>query len=120
MWIHTGLNLRGSQSYKFNFDLLYKYSAIVMLAEDEKNIKTLIKILKQHDLDIRREKLMRGDAFRVKSGACNFKDKQLIFIDKRMPADQQLSAIIDYVVDAKINFAEGEKEMLPISLRSLL
>jgi hypothetical protein len=88
--------------------------------DDDKIFKTLVKFLKNHELEVRREKLTRGDSFRVKSGECNFKDKKIVFIDARIPIEQQVSALVDYLVTSKIQFNSDELSELPQNIRNLI
>ncbi|MDR2337731.1 MAG: hypothetical protein LBE20_03665 [Deltaproteobacteria bacterium] len=92
----------------------------MLKTDDEKIFKIITKILKNHELEVRREKLARGDSFRVKSGDCNFRNKKIVFIDARLPIDQQVSALVDYLVLAKIQFNTNELDELPQNIRNLI
>ena len=88
--------------------------------EDDRQIRLLAKALKSKGLEIRREKLARGDAFRVKSGSCKFSGQDIIFIDSRLPYNNQLSVLIDYIVDSEIDLDSGDMKELSSSTQSLL
>jgi hypothetical protein len=92
----------------------------MLKTDDEKIFKIMTKILKNHELEVRCEKLARGDSFRVKSGDCNFKNKKIVFIDARLPIDQQVSVLVDYLVAAKIQFNSNELDELPQNVRNLI
>ena len=77
-----------------------------MKTDDETAVRAIVKFLKKRGHDVRREKLSRGDSFRVKSGECCFKDKKLLFVDTRLPAEQQLSILTDYLADLGIEYTE--------------
>lgn len=61
--------------------------------ECEQKIRKIINESSSSDILVRREKLTRGSSFRVKSGKCQLTGKKLIFIDKRLPIEQQLSML---------------------------
>ena len=88
--------------------------------DDEIVVKSIVKFLKNRGFDVRREKLSRGDSFRVKSGECSFKDKKLLFIDTRLPAEQQMSILTDYLVASELKFTEEELDTLPPSVRAVV
>jgi hypothetical protein len=87
---------------------------------DERQIKILIKALKASGLEVRREKLARGDSFRVKSGACHFSGQNIIFIDSRLQTQQQLSILVDSIVERQIDLNLQNIQGLSPSVRSLL
>ena len=89
-----------------------------MKADDETTVKQIVKFLRKYGFDVRREKLSRGDSFRVKSGRCSFKDKNLLFIDTRLPAEQQLSILADYLATSGIKLAEDELVGFPVAMRA--
>jgi hypothetical protein len=61
--------------------------------ECEQKIKKIIINSNESGILVRREKLTRGPSFRVKSGKCMLTGKKLIFIDRRLPLEQQLSML---------------------------
>ena len=69
---------------------------------------------------MRRENLSRGSAFRVKSGNCLLSGKDLIFVDKRLPAPQQLSVLLDMAVELQLPFEEIEIGAFPAPMQALL
>ena len=97
-----------------------KYDIKAGKPDDETTVKSIVKFLKKHGFDVRREKLARGDSFRVKSGECNFKDKKLLFIDTRLPAEQQMSILTDYLVTSGVKFTEEELAILPPLVRAVV
>ena len=88
--------------------------------DNERQIKILIKALKQIGLEVRREKLTRGDSFRVKSGTCHFSGQNIIFVDSRLQVQQQLSVLIDSIVERKFDLKIDDIEGLSPSVKSLL
>ncbi len=71
-------------------------------------------------ISVRRENLTRGSAFRVKSGNCSFNGKDIIFVDKRLATTQQVSFLVDCLVETKLVLDEAELLYLPPSARTLL
>jgi hypothetical protein len=65
--------------------------------ECELKIRKLVKDSSSLGLVVRREKLTQGPSFRVKSGKCFLTGKRTVFIDKRLPPDQQLTLLIEEV-----------------------
>jgi CRISPR/Cas system Type II protein with McrA/HNH and RuvC-like nuclease domain len=62
----------------------------------EQEINALADVLSQRGLKVRREQLVRGRSYRVKSGECMYSGESVIFIDKRLPLEQQLSVLKEY------------------------
>ena len=69
---------------------------------------------------IRREKLARGSAFRVKSGDCVLSGENMLFLDKALPVKQQLTMLIDWVMDKNLELAEEDLALLPKGTQELL
>jgi hypothetical protein len=65
--------------------------------ECEHKIKKLINESSDLGVIVRREKLTRGPSFRVKSGNCLITGKRVVFIDRRLPVEQQLSILRDEI-----------------------
>ena len=76
--------------------------------QEERELNLLIEMLGSKGVEVRREKLSRGHSYRVKSGDCVFSGENLVFVDRRLPREQQLSVIIDYLFELAITPAESE------------
>ena len=87
---------------------------------DEQELRRLIELLAGRNLVVRREKLARGYSYRVKSGDCVLSGENLVFVDKRLPLEQQLSVIIDYLMSYRIVLDDTELEQLSRKTQSLL
>ena len=59
----------------------------------ELEIRALQKALQKQGIVLRRENLARGSSFKVKSGECVYSGKRHIFIDRRLPVEQQLATL---------------------------
>jgi hypothetical protein len=88
--------------------------------EDERQLKILSGLFQRKGIEVRREKLARGAGFRVKSGNCLFSGDDLLFLDRRLPLKQQLSVMIDWLIEKDIELSDSEMEELPSSAKTLL
>lgn len=76
--------------------------------EEDGQFRSLRGILKRHGVTVRREKLSRGHAFRVKSGDCLLTGARHVFVDRRLPGPQQVQVLVDFLVDEKIDVLGDE------------
>ncbi len=74
----------------------------------------------QRGIMVRREKLASGPAFKVKSGNCMFSGDNLLFLDRRLPPDQQLGLLVDYLTESSFTLSSDELKLLPAQLRTML
>ncbi len=88
--------------------------------EDEKQVKLLVSLFQRKGIEVRREKLARGSGFRVKSGNCLFSGNDLLFLDRRLPLKQQLTVMVDWLVEKNVDLSDEEMEELPKAARSLI
>ncbi len=88
--------------------------------ELESQVKKLKKIIESRGFSVRRENLSRGPAFRVKSGGCHFSGSNVIFVDRRLPLDQQTTLLTDYILELGLEVSDEETEGLSDSLLELL
>jgi len=68
--------------------------------ECESRIRSIIKELAQVGVSVRREKLTRGPSFKVNSGSCSLGGKFTVFVDKRLPVEQQLQTLEEHKAPA--------------------
>ncbi|OVE80151.1 hypothetical protein BVY02_01270 [bacterium J17] len=87
--------------------------------QSEISVRRLVKALRNRGLEVRREPLSRGSNFRVKSGNCLLAGEKIVFVDRRLPAEQQISLLIDYVIDLDIELSEKEMEFLSPGVREM-
>ena len=87
--------------------------------QEERELSRLMEILRERGIAVRREKLSRGHSYRVKSGDCVFSGENMVFIDKRLPLEQQQSVIVDYLIDQRIAPNNEELEQLSTRTRAL-
>lgn len=70
--------------------------------ECEQKIRKIISKSNELGISVRREKLTRGPSFRVKSGKCVLTGKRTVFIDRRLPVEQQLNILLEEVNNASV------------------
>lgn len=99
---------------------MIKKAKTVAERQDEDQIRSLSKLLQSNGISVRREKLTRGQSFRVKSGGCFLSDQQTLFVDKNLPIPQQLSVLIDYLLDKRVEVPADVLQELSPQFRSLL
>ena len=62
--------------------------------QSDKIINELANVLTNAGYEVRREKLKQGYGWKVLSGACQLEEKELIFVDRKLPQDEQISFLI--------------------------
>jgi type II restriction/modification system DNA methylase subunit YeeA len=65
----------------------------------ESRLQELIGAAKQMNIEVRTEKLLREVGYRIRSGHCRLKDRELIVIDRDAPISDQidfLAAELEY------------------------
>ena len=88
--------------------------------EQERQIRRLSTFFVERGVQVRREKLSRGSAFRVKSGDYVLSGDDYIFVDKRLPVEQQYTVLMDRILDIQDQLSDSDLELLPDSARQLL
>ena len=89
-------------------------------SEGEKQLRSLQKVFEGRGIHVRREKLCAGPAFKVKSGDCFFSGERIIFVDLRLSSEQQLSVLIEYLIDAPFELSSEELNFFSASTRDLI
>jgi len=88
--------------------------------ELEREIKNIGKLIESKGIRVRREKLSRGHNFKVRSGNCVLTGSDHIFIDKRLPQEQQMMLLIDVLNQGSIEISVEEASVLSDKSKSLL
>lgn len=88
--------------------------------ENERQLRQLAQAFERRGISIRREKLSRGTAYRVKSGECIYTGRPHLFVDRRLPSEQQISLLVDFLVDLDLTLEETEVEGFTPRVRKLL
>jgi hypothetical protein len=82
----------------------------------ESVFKVLVEVLDSAGVAVRREKLKRGDGWRVASGQCRFREGKFVFVDQRMSQDDQIALLASYVRSMNINVDRSRLALLPPAL----
>lgn len=81
-------------------------------SKKEKIFKILSQILADAGYVVRREELKRGFGWKVVSGTCRLKDDKIVFVDRRMSQEDQLSFLSAKIVTLGISVtAEHTQEL---------
>jgi len=91
-----------------------------MQKDEMQELKILCNVLKSNGITVRRENLVRGSAYKVKSGDCLLKEDKILFLDKRLPADQQLGLLVDYIIENKFQIKPEELDNLSKPIKQML
>ncbi len=90
------------------------------LKREEQQVKSLAQVFERRGVTVRREKLSRGHSYRVKSGDCQFEGEPHVFLDRRLPTEQQILVLVDYLLDFNFGLEQEELAALSASTRSLI
>lgn len=88
--------------------------------QDDSQLRVLGRILERHGVVIRRENLSRGSSFRVRSGDCMLSGSKHLFVDKRLPVQQQISLLVDYLLDSQCSITADELVRFSTPVQALL
>jgi hypothetical protein len=55
----------------------------------------LVEAAKRLGVEVRREKILREVGYRVRGGACRFRDKNLIILEREMPIAEQVEILAE-------------------------
>lgn len=88
--------------------------------EIERDIKALKALFEKAGLTVRRESLSRGYSFAVRSGECTLQGSDLVFVDKRLPLENQLNILLDKVVERELDLNKMDKTSLSARTAKLL
>ncbi|MDD2942803.1 MAG: hypothetical protein PHC51_07545 [bacterium] len=91
-----------------------KKAAEELERQQERCLRLICKLFATRGIVVRRENLSRGSSYRVKSGGCVLTGDNLLFIDRRLPCEQQFSMLADFADTTGMTFTEDEViSMLP-------
>lgn len=88
--------------------------------QGEMRLRQLGEIFEKRGIVVRREKLSRGRSYRVKSGDCLFSGGKFLFVDRRLPVEQQISLLVDYILEYQFELEEEEKQVFSSHTSSLI
>ncbi len=76
-------------------------------------IKELSAVLEGSGYRVRREKLKQGFGWRVLSGSCRLREEDLIFLDRRLSPDDQISFLLLKIRSLGITVQREQAPSLP-------
>ena len=82
--------------------------------------KGLAEFCHSRGLTVRREDLKQGHGWRVMSGTCRMNDQKLIFIDRKLPQDEQILFLASRLAALKIEVPAEELTKLPENVKGIL
>lgn len=88
----------------------------IALAKDPKKeclFKELSGVFKEAGVLVRREKLKTGPGWKVISGACRVENQSMVFVDPRLPQDDQILFLRARAQELGVKLAIVEKEAEP-------
>ena len=89
--------------------------------QKELTFSVLCDLLGQAGYGVRREALKQGIGWKTLSGACRARANRLIFVDRRMPQDEQIAFLASKLAAIKPEGMDPRKlEALPPGLRAAL
>ncbi len=86
----------------------------------DKAFKTLAKLVEIKGFKVRREELKAGPGWRASSGACRARTDKLIFVERRLPQDDQLNFLIATAIELGLVFTAEELSELPQATQEVL
>lgn len=88
-------------------------------SQKENTFKELAGVLRESGYTVRREKLKRGPGWRVLSGVCRAHSSRLIFVDRRLSQDDQISFLVARLSELNLPIP-GAHQALPSTVPSTL
>ena len=82
--------------------------------------KGLVNILQKAGVEVRREELKRGHGWKVSSGACRLQEARKVFVDRMLPQDDQISFLIDQILELNISPLKEDINELPDVVKNQL
>ena len=76
--------------------------------QSDKIINELANVLTNSGYEVRREKLKQGYGWKVLSGACQLEQKELIFVDRKLPQEEQISFLIGKMLSLQVPVKRGD------------
>jgi len=98
---------------------LVKKNKTLRQKQEQRRFWRLLKAVRERGFDIRCEQLPCGTAYRAKSGNCVVSGRDVVFVDKRLPIKLQMSVLVDFMKDLKIDLTSEEAALIPGTLRRL-
>lgn len=80
--------------------------------------KELSDLLSTSGVNVRRERLKQGLGWKVISGSCRAHNNNLVFIDRRLPQDEQIAFLLAKISSLQLQIPEDKLQCLPEHVRN--
>ena len=77
-------------------------------------------VLDRAGYQVRRERLKQGCGWKVVSGSCRSINDHLIFVDKKLPQDDQITFLLSKISNLGLKLDEAQLQELPQKWRAVL
>ena len=77
-------------------------------------------LIEEAGFTVRREKLSRGPAYKVRSAGCLFSGDKVLFVDRNLPEDQQVGLLINYLLELGLTPSEELLSLLSPANQDML
>jgi hypothetical protein len=67
-----------------------------MVTEEERDLRSFVKSLREKGIEVRRDELIRGKGFRARSGMCLLNGGKLVILDKALPVKDQMLLLKEF------------------------
>lgn len=84
----------------------------------EKVFKELVALVGEAGYVVRREVLKQGLGWRALSGSCRAESNRIIFVDRRLPQNDQISFLLSKIAAVGMSFNPEQLARLPEEIRS--
>lgn len=88
--------------------------------QKEAVFSSLSTILGGHGVKVRREELKSGHGWKVVSGACRLKVENMVFVDRRLPQDDQITFLAERINQLGISVGDDQLSQLPANVVGLI
>lgn len=82
--------------------------------------KELAGLLAGAGFDVRRERLRQGHGWKAVSGACRHENRKLLFVDRKLPQDEQIGFLASKAAELGIRVPEERARSIPRPWRDWL
>ncbi|NDC36781.1 MAG: hypothetical protein EBZ48_01880 [Proteobacteria bacterium] len=88
--------------------------------EKDSIFRSLVGVIQSHGYAVRREDLKQGHGWKAASGFCRLDQQKIIFVDRKLPQDEQITFLIQGISSAGLYPSEQQLESLPEKIREML
>jgi hypothetical protein len=82
--------------------------------------KQLAEAMLSQGYAVRREELKQGHGWKVASGSCRLDQQKLIFVDRKLPQDDQIAFLTQRMTNAGVRLSDEQLASLPEKVQQML